>query len=69
MFDPKLAKREMPKATKLVRLLLKDNPNIQFFSAPFSAVVAMVMANMLLAEKEDEEEKALLTLGRGALTA
>jgi len=69
MFDPKLAKREMPKATKLVRLLLKDNPNVQFFSAPFSAVVAMVMANMLLAEKEDEEEKALLTLGRGALTA
>ena len=69
MFDPKLAKREMPKATKLVRLLLKDNPTIQFFSAPFSAVVAMVMANMLLAEKEDEEEKALLTLGRGALTA
>ena len=69
MFDPKLAKREMPKATKLVRLLLKDNPNIQFFSAPFSAVVAMVMANMLLAEKEDEEENALLTLGRGALTA
>lgn len=57
MLDPALAKREMPKAAKLARLLLKDNKTIQFFSAPFSVVLAMVMANMLVAESEEEDRQ------------
>jgi len=74
MLDPALAKREMPKASKLARLLLKDNPTIQFFSAPLSVVLSMVMANMLIAEREEEEKKmpppGALSLGQapGALS-
>lgn len=74
MLDPALAKREMPKAAKLARLLLKDNPTIQLFSAPLSVVLSMVMANMLIAEREEEEKKmpppGALSLGQapGALS-
>ena len=74
MLDPALAKREMPKASELARLLLKDNPTIQLFSAPLSVVLSMVMANMLIAEREEEEKKmpppGALSLGQapGALS-
>ena len=70
MLDPAGARAMMPKATRLARLVFRDNPTIQFFSLPFASIVAMVLANMLVAEGEEEEEPAgALSMGAGALTA
>ena len=61
----------MPKATRLARLVFRENPTIQFFSLPFASIVAMVLANMLIAEGEEEEDMdpGALSMGAGALTA
>ena len=73
MLDPAGARAMMPKATRLARLVFRDNPTIQFFSMPFASVVAIVLANMLVAEGEEQEEEQMdpgaLSMQPGALTA
>ena len=70
MLDPAGARAMMPKATRLARLVFRDNPTIQFFSLPFASIVAMVLANMLVAEGEEEDmDPGALSMGAGALTA
>ena len=71
MLDPAGAKAAMPKASRLAQIVFRDNPTIQFFSLPFASIVAMVLANMLVAEGEEQEEEpaAALSMGAGALTA
>ena len=70
MLDPAGARHMMPKATRLARLVFRDNPTIQFFSLPFASIVAMVLANMLVAEGEEEDmDPGALSMGAGALTA
>jgi hypothetical protein len=36
---------------------------------PLATVVAIIMANLLAGEREEEEQNGMLNLGRGALTA
>ena len=73
MLDPAGARAMMPKATRLARLVFRDNPTIQFFSMPFASIVAIVLANMLVAEGEEQEEEPTgalsMEMGAGALTA
>jgi hypothetical protein len=62
----------MPKTARLLQIAFRDNPTIQFFSLPFASIVAMVLANMLIAEGEEQEEDmdpGALSMGAGALTA
>ena len=60
LLNPKKAKAEMPKATKLVRDILNKSDVVQFYSMPLAAMVAAIFANMLLAEGEEEERKGIL---------
>ncbi len=71
MHSPDVAKQEMPKTARLLQIAFRDNPTIQFFSMPFASVVAMVLANMLVAEGEEEQEEdpGALSMMPGALTA
>lgn len=70
MLDPAGTRAMMPKAARLARLVFRDNPTIQFFSLPFASIVAMVLANMLVAEGEEEDmDPGALSMGAGALTA
>jgi len=71
MLDPAGAKATMPKASRLAQIVFRDNPTIQFFSLPFASIVAMVLANMLIAEGEEEEDMdpGALSMSAGALTA
>ena len=74
LFDPRMAKREMPKTTAVLQVLFEGNPTVQLFSLPFASVLAVIMANMLIAEREEEEKKmpspGALSLGQapGALS-
>ena len=69
-----MAKREMPKTTAVLQVLFEGNPTVQLFSLPFASVLAVIMANMLIAEREEEEKKmpplGALSLGQapGALS-
>jgi hypothetical protein len=36
---------------------------------PFAALVAAIFANMMLADGEEEEQRGILSLRQGALTA
>ena len=69
--SPEVAKQEMPKTARLLQIAFRDNPTIQFFSLPFASIVAMVLANMLIAEGEEEEDMdpGALSMSAGALTA
>ena len=69
LFDPAYAKRIMPNATKLVRKLMKENKTVTFYSIPFAALIAAILANMAVADGEEEEQRGILSLGQGALTA
>ena len=60
LMNPQQAKREMPKATKLVRDVMNKGDTLTFFSMPFAAVVAAIFANMLLAEGEEEDRRGIL---------
>ena len=70
--NPQRLKQTAPTAAGFARDLLNQSDTsavAKFYSAPIGVVISAIIANMLVGEKEDEEEKALLTLGRGALTA
>ena len=67
--SPQRAKQLMPKATKLVRDLMNSSKVVTFYSLPLASLVAAIFANMLVAEGEEEDQRAALALGRGALTA
>ena len=70
LIDPQRAKKEMPKGTKLVREILNQGDGtVKFFSMPLAALVAAIFANMMVAEGEEEEQRGILSLGQGALTA
>ena len=67
--DPQLAKQNMPLTAKLIREAFSNNNTVQFFNLPLGVILAGVIANMAVAMKEDEEEKAALSLGNAALSA
>lgn len=69
LMSPQRAKQLMPKATKLVRDLMNSSKVVTFYSLPLASLVAAIFANMLVAEGEEEQQQAALTLGRGALSA
>ena len=70
LIDPQRAKKEMPKAAKLVRdILNQGDGTVKFFSMPFAALVAAIFANMMLADGEEEEQRGILSPRQGALTA
>ena len=69
LFDPAYAKRIMPNATRLVRKLMQENATLTFYSIPFASLLAAILANMAGADGEEEDQRAALALGRGALTA
>jgi len=69
-FDPAYAKKVMPKTTRLIRKLFNNKGGpVQFWSMPFASVIAAILANMMVAEGEEEEKQGLLSLGQGALSA
>ena len=59
----------MPNATRLVRNLMQESKTVTFYAMPFASLIAAILANMALAEGEEEDQQAALALGRGALTA
>jgi hypothetical protein len=74
MADPKGFKKRAPAAAAITRQLLNqiNSPNaglVKFYSMPLATVVAIIMANLLAGEREEQEEQGMLNLGRGALTA
>jgi hypothetical protein len=68
-FDPKMTKQQMPKTAKLLREVLNGGDVFTLYSMPLAALLAAIMANMLVAEGEEEEKQGALTLGQGALSA
>lgn len=69
LFDPKMTKQQMPKTAKLLREVLNGGDVFTLYSMPLAALLAAIMANMMVAEGEDEEKQGLLSLGQGALSA
>jgi len=70
--NPQRLKQIAPTAAQFARDLLNQSDSsavAKFYSAPIGVVVAAIIANMLVGEREDEDEKAALSLGRGALSA
>ena len=70
--NPQRIKQIAPTAAQFARDLLNQSDSskvAKFYSAPIGVVVAAIIANMLVGEREDEDEKAALSLGRGALSA
>jgi polyhydroxyalkanoate synthesis regulator phasin len=72
--DPAGFKRQAPNAAAFVQKLLNSATSptssiVQFYSAPLAAVVATIMAMLAVGEREEEEEQAALSMGRGALSA
>jgi hypothetical protein len=58
--DPAFMKQVAPKTARFARIYLNSADSgrlVQFYSAPFAAIVAAIMANLLVGEKEDEEEQ------------
>ena len=69
LFDPAYAKRVMPNASRMVRKLMNNSKTVTFYSMPLASLVAAILANMMVAEGEEEEKRGLLSLGQGALSA
>lgn len=74
MADPKGFKKRAPAAAAITRQLLNqiNSPTsglVKFYSMPLATVVAIIMANLLAGEREEQEEQGMLNLGRGLLTA
>lgn len=74
MSDPKGFKQRAPAAAAITKQLLNqaNSPSsglVKFYSMPLATVVAIIMANLLAGEREEEEQNGMLNLGRGALTA
>jgi hypothetical protein len=74
MSDPKGFKQRAPAAAAITKQLLNqaNSPTsglVKFYSMPLATVVAIIMANLLAGEREEEEQNGMLNLGRGALTA
>jgi hypothetical protein len=67
--NPQLAKQNMPLTAKLIREAFAKNNTVQFFNLPLGVILAGIIANMAVAMKEDEDEKAALSLGSAALSA
>ena len=59
----------MPKTAKLLREVMNGGDVFTLYSMPLAAILAAIMANMLVAEGEEEEKQGLLSLGQGALSA
>ena len=66
LLDHKQAKQQMPKATKLVRDLLNGSDVVTFFSMPLAGLVAVILANMFNADREEEEQQMAGVLSPGA---
>ena len=47
-------------------MLIKD---AQFFLMPFAALVAAIMADMFVSDREEYEMRGVLSFGQGALSA
>jgi hypothetical protein len=74
IIDPQFMKEVAPKSARFARVFLNNSDLgqlVTFFSAPFAAILAAIMANMMVAEGEEEEEqmKGILSPQPGALTA
>ena len=69
LFDPALAKRMMPKTAKLIRKVMNDGDVATFYSMPLAALVAAIMANMFVSDREEDEMRGVLSFGQGALSA
>ena len=74
MMDPKGFKKIAPTAAEVAASLLNraSSPSskfMQFYSAPLASVIAVIMATLAAGEEEKQNEEALLSLGRGALSA
>ena len=74
MADPKGFKQRAPAAAAITKQLLNqaNSPSsglVKFYSMPLATLVAIIMANLLAGEREEEEQNGMLNLGRGALTA
>lgn len=72
--DPAGFKRQAPNAAAFVQKMLNSASSptssiVQFYSAPLAAVVATIMAMLAVGDREEEEEQAALSMGRGALSA
>lgn len=70
---PKQLKSDYPAVHKMLRDFLNSPSSptsgyVKFYSAPFAAVLATIMATLLVAEREEEEKKGALALGQGALS-
>ena len=61
----------MPKATKVVRDLLNGGDVVTFYSMPLAGLVAVILANMMNSDREEEEQRTsgALSMGQGALSA
>lgn len=71
--DPKGFKKQAPNAARFVQIMLNSarapsSNFVEFYSAPFAAVVATILATMQLGEEEEEQKKGALALGQGALS-
>ena len=71
--DPKGFKKNAPNAARFVQIMLNSarapsSNFVEFYSAPFAAVVATILATMQLGEEEEEQKKGALALGQGALS-
>ena len=71
LLDPRMAKTLMPKATKVVRDLLNGGDVVTFYSMPLAGLVAVILANMMNSDREEEEQRTAgaLSMGQGALSA
>ena len=69
LMSPQRAKQLMPKATKLVRDIMNSSRVVTFYSMPLASLVAIIFANMLIGEQEEEDQRGALSLGQGALSA
>lgn len=71
--DPQTFKARAPSAAAFVQTILNraNSPTsniLQFYSAPLATVLAVIAATMAAGEEEEENKKAVLNMGTGALT-
>jgi hypothetical protein len=72
LINPQRLKQIAPTAAGFARDMLNQSDSsavAKFYSAPIGVVIAAIIANMLVGEREEQEEQGMLNLGRGALTA